>query len=93
MAKQKPITKDIVNKISSEMSSLPPKNKFTLEGLIIDICPQITQLLKDGYSRTEVVDIIRKYGFELKESTFNIYYRKAKAAQKAALKNNPEGNE
>lgn len=80
MAKGKvALTPEVVAEVEKAFGSLQKKEVLTVESVIDRLYEQIKDAMENkGYSIPEILDVLKQNGIELKESSFKIYWRKAK---------------
>ncbi len=85
MAKIKPLNKDDVEKLATELAKLPKKEAYSAGDVIFELYDEINKAITEkGYTVAEILKTLATHGVEIKESSYKAYMREAAKRKREA---------
>lgn len=85
MAKIKPLTKEDVAKLASEIATLPKKDTYSAGEVIFELYDEINKAISEkGYTVADILKTLAGHGVEIKESSYKAYMRDAAKRKREA---------
>lgn len=79
MAKIKPLNKEDVAKLATEIAALPKKETYSAGDVIYELYHEINKAIAEkGYTVADILKTLAGHGVEIKESSYKAYMREAK---------------